>query len=61
MAQSGGCSQEALGTGRDTRADSGLCLTHQTENLARSGMQKKKKKKKTTKKTKEAMVITRRQ
>ena len=31
MAQSGRCPQETLGTGRDTVADCGLCLTHQIE------------------------------
>ena len=43
MAQSGGCPQEALGTGWDTAADCGLCPTHQTEDLAWLGTQKKKK------------------
>ena len=45
MAQSGGCPQKALGTGWDTAVDSGLGLTHQTEDLAWPGTQKKKKKK----------------
>ena len=43
MAQSGGCPQEALGTGGDTAADCGLGLTQQTEDLAWPGTQKKKK------------------
>ena len=44
MAQSNGCPQEPLRTGLGTRADSGLCLTHQTEDQAWSGTQRKKKK-----------------
>ena len=40
MAQSGGCPQEALGTGSDTAAHCTLCLTHQTEDLAWPGTQK---------------------
>ena len=47
MAQSDGCPQEALGTGWDTAADCGLCLTHRTEDPAWPGRQKKKKNKKT--------------
>ena len=43
MAQSVGCPQEALRTGRDTVADCGLRLTHWTEDLAWPGTQKKKK------------------
>ena len=43
MDQSGGCPQEALGTGWDTAADCGLRLTHRTEDLAWPGTQKKKK------------------
>ena len=42
MAQSGGCPQEALGTGWDTAADCGLHLTDQTDDLAWLGIQKKK-------------------
>ena len=42
MAQSGGCPQEALGTGWDTAADCGLRLTHRTEDLTWLGTQKKK-------------------
>ena len=44
MVQSSGCPQEALGTGADTAADSGLRLTNWTEDLAWPGTQKKKKK-----------------
>ena len=44
MTKSGGCPQEALGTGWDTAADCRLRLTHWTEDLAWSGTQKKKKK-----------------
>ena len=40
MAQSGGCPQEALGTGRDTAADCGLRLIHRIEDLAWPGTQK---------------------
>ena len=43
MAQSGGCPQEALGTGWNTAADCGLRLTHWTEDLVWPGIQKKKK------------------
>ena len=42
MTQSGGCPQEPLGTGLDTAADCGLCLTHRTEDLAWLGTHKKK-------------------
>ena len=35
--------QEALGTGRDTATDCGLCLTHRTENPGWPGPKKKKK------------------
>ena len=43
MAQSGGCPQEALGSGQDTAADCRLRLTHRTEDIAWPGTQKKKK------------------
>ena len=46
MAQSGGCSHEALATGGDTTANFGLCITHRNEKLAWPDTQKKKKKKK---------------
>ena len=42
MVQSGGCPQEALGTGWDTAANCGLRLTHRTEDLAWPETQKKK-------------------
>ena len=42
MVQSSGCQEEALGTGGDTLADCGVCLTHQTENLAWPRIRKKK-------------------
>ena len=42
MAQSGGCPQEALGTGWDTVADCELRRTHWTEDLAWPGAQKNK-------------------
>ena len=56
MAQSGGCPQEALGTGWDTAADCGLRLTHQIEDLAWPGTQKKKK---TLRQTADFALLTR--
>ena len=46
MAQSGGCPQEALGTGRDNAEDRGLRLARRTDDLAWPITKKKKKKRK---------------